>query len=176
MLLASSKYGGADKLVPVILAALVIYATHPFVAAGLLIHKRTLLMAELLVGSAILNIGLNCLLLPRMGLMGGAITTLLSYLACILSLGYASHRLLPLHIDSVCLLKYGAAALVAWAVGSRLHFSAPIWEFLVRSSVVIACYGVTLYAVDRRVRGGVSRAYDWARTRFGMREEQIPAC
>src|SRR5581483_2392289 len=81
--LASQKYAGADRLIPVILAGLLVYGANVFVAAGLLIHKRTMQMSWMLVIAAALNIGLNCLLLPRMGLMGGAVATLLSYLVCI---------------------------------------------------------------------------------------------
>ena len=165
ILLASSKYAGADRLVPVILAALVIYAAHVFVAAGLLIHKRTLLMAGVLAISTVVNIGLNCLLLPRMGLMGGAVATLLSYLGCIVSLAYASHRLLPLRIDLPSLVKYGLAAGAAWTMGSQLRIAAPALEFLGKSAVVITVYVVALYALDRRVRDAVRWAVRWLQER-----------
>jgi len=172
VILASSKYAGADRLVPVILAALVVYATHPFVAAGLLIHKRTLLMAELLVASAALNIGLNCLLLPRIGLMGGAITTLVSYLACIVSLAYASNRLLPLRLDLRSLVKYGLAALSAWVLGSQFRVTSPIVEFLVRSFVVVISYLVILYAVDCRMRDWTRLGLRWLQNHAGLRPGQ----
>ena len=58
VLLASSKYAGVDRLIPVLLAGLLIYATYIFVAAGLLIHKRTLEMAGLLVLAAVFNLSL----------------------------------------------------------------------------------------------------------------------
>lgn len=162
--LASAKYAGADRLIPVILAGLLIYAANVFVAAGLLIHKRTLQMSGLLVVSAALNIGLNCLLLPRMGLMGGAIATLLSYLACIVSLAWASNRLLPLHIDIQSCVKYVAAAAVAWAAASQLTIRTPVVDLLARSALVFTIYLVVLYALDRRVRQAVRWAFNWVRT------------
>ena len=161
VLLASPKYAGADRLIPIILAGLLIYAANVFVAAGLLIHKRTLQMSGLLVISAALNIGLNCLLLPRMGLVGGAIATLLSYLACIVSLAWASNRLLPLQLDKQSCFKYVAAAAIAWVLASRIELSSPLMDLLARSAVVFTTYLVALYALDRRVRVGVRWAFNW---------------
>jgi O-antigen/teichoic acid export membrane protein len=165
LLLASSKYMGADRLIPVILAGLFIYASNVFVAAGLLIHKRTLWMSATLVISALLNIGLNCLLLPRIGLMGGAIATLLSYLACIALLTWASNRLLPLHRDVQSYVKYVVAAVVAWAVGSRLAIETPVLDLLAKSAVVFTIYLVALYALDRRVRVATRWVFTWVRGR-----------
>jgi O-antigen/teichoic acid export membrane protein len=161
VLLASSKYAGSERLIPIILAALFVYAAHVFVGAGLLIHKRTLQMAGILAVSAVFNISLNCLLLPRMGLMGGAIATLLSYLACIIGLAIASHRVLPLNIHKSSLLKYGAAAAMAWFAGSRLQLDSPFVECAARGTAAMIVYVGTLYLLDERVRNIWQSAKDW---------------
>jgi len=161
VLLASAKYAGADRLIPVILAGLLVYGANVFVAAGLLIHKRTMQMSGLLVISAALNIGLNCFLLPRMGLMGGAIATLLSYLVCIVSLAWASNRLLPLHIDLQSCLKYLVAAGAAWAVASQLTIHTPLLDPLAKSAVVFSVYLAILYVIDRQVRNTMRQGLEW---------------
>lgn len=157
VLLASSKYAGADRLIPVLLAGLLIYATYVFVAAGLLIHKRTLEMAGLLVLSAVINIGLNCLLLPYMGLNGSALATLLSYALCILLLASASNRLLPLRIKLSFLARYATAAALAALAGSVVELGSPILDLLSRSVLTVSVYGAVLYGLDSRVR----RAARW---------------
>jgi O-antigen/teichoic acid export membrane protein len=163
VLLASAKYAGADRLIPVILAGLLVYGANIFVAAGLLIHKRTMQMSGMLVVAAALNIGLNCLLLPRMGLMGGAIATLLSYLICIVSLAWASNRILPLRTDIRTCAKYVAAAAVAWAAASQFAIRTPLVDLLARSAVVFTIYLVALYFMDRRVRDGIRWGLNWIR-------------
>ena len=162
-LLASAKYNGADRLIPVILAGLLVYGANVFVAAGLLIHKRTMQMSGLLVISAALNIALNCVLLPRMGLMGGALATLLSYLVCILSLAWASNRILPLHTDLQTCLKYLAAGAVAWGAASQFALRAPLLDLLGRSAAVFTVYFLVLYFVDQRVRDAVRWGLSWMR-------------
>ncbi len=164
VLLASSKYAGAERLIPVILCGLLIFAANVFAGAGLLIQKRTLKMAGLLVLCAVLNILLNCLLLPIMGLMGGAIATLVSYLVCILSLAWSSNRLLPIHVDVASCGKYVLAALMAWATGSLVKVEPAIVNFLAKSILVLIVYVCALYALDQRVRTATSWLLRWART------------
>jgi len=161
--LASQKYAGADRLIPVILAGLLVYGANVFVAAGLLIHKRTGQMSWMLVIAAALNIGLNCLPLPRMGLMGGAIATLLSYLVCIAMLATASNRVLPLHTDFVSCAKYFLSGAVAWAAGSLLSVPTALGDLLVKSVIVFAVYLGSLYLLDQRTRNSIRWILRWMR-------------
>lgn len=157
VLLASSKYAGVDHLIPILLAGLMIYATYIFVAAGLLIHKRTMQMAGLLVLAAMANIGLNCLLLPILGLNGSALATLLSYAFCTLLLARASGRFMALRIHPSSLSKYAAAAAAAWLAGQRIELGSPLMDILGRSALAASVYGVVLCALDCRAR----RAARW---------------
>ena len=165
VLLASSKYSGADQLIPVILFGLLTWTANVFVGAGLLIHKKTLRMSGLLVISAIANIVLNCLLLPKMGLMGGAIATLLSYLICIVLLTRASHSFLPLHIDVRACIKYAIAGLIASAAGTLVTFADPALNFLSRSTIVLTVYLTILYVLGGQVRTGTHWALAWVKSR-----------
>lgn len=153
VLLASSKYAVVDRLMPVIIIGLLIYTTHVFFAAGLLIHKNTGTMALLLLVSALANIGLNCLLLPRIGLMGGAVATLASYALCILLMGWFSRRVLPLNISISSVARYvGAAALVCFVV-SHISVAPAVLNLFVRSLLALLMYGGLVYLLEPRVRG-----------------------
>jgi O-antigen/teichoic acid export membrane protein len=142
-------------LIPVILAGLLVYGANVFVAAGLLIHKRTTQMSGMLVIAAAFNIGLNCLLLPRMGLMGGALATLLSYLVCIAMLATASNRVLPLHIGLLSCGKYLFSGVLAWLAGSQIALPTPLGDLLARSAIVFVIYLSSLYLLDERTRSAV---------------------
>ena len=149
-----------------IVAGLLIYTTHVFFAAGLIIHKNTRIMAGILGCSAAVNIGLNCLLLPRLGLQAAAIATLLSYLLCVALLAQASFKLLPLRVDIRAFLRYAAAAAVAWLGASQLAIASPILALAVRSITVCLLYGGTLYLSDRRLRAAC--VYLWSRARLRL--------
>lgn len=153
VLLASPKYHGAERLIPLLVMGLLMYTTHVFLCAGLFIHKKTGTMAMLLLCSAAVNIGLNCVLLPLIGLEGAAIATLVSYAVCILLLGWTSARFLPLDVRFQAFAKYlFAAALVAIAV-SRIELKPIILNLAVRSALTLVLYSGLLYFLDPNVRG-----------------------
>src|SRR6202521_1702160 len=151
-LLASQKYRGAEQLIPFVVAGLLVYTTHIFLCAGLLIHKKTGTMALLLLCSAALNIGMNVVLLPRMGLVAAALASLVSYVFCILLLGFASVRLLPLKIRFLELARYlFAAGVVAFGV-SKVELKLPVVNLGVRAALTVVLYLGLLYLLDGRVR------------------------
>ena len=170
-LLASSKYSGVAGLIPLIVSGLLVFTTHVFFAAGLLINKNTRVMATLLVLSAILNIGLNCLLLPRYGLKMAAVATLVSYLFCVVLLARRSFKVLPLKIDVRAALRYAVAALAAWFVASQLSFGPPAVVLAARAIAVCTVYGGLLYAFDPRFRA--MAAYVWRTIRTGGATHRI---
>jgi O-antigen/teichoic acid export membrane protein len=152
LLLASPKYLGADRLIPYLVGGLLIYTTHVFLCAGLLIQKKTGTMALALACSTALNVVLNCLLLPRFGLQGAAVALLLTHIVTILLLWLASSRILPIGVRPVALAKYGMAALAAWAVGSQIALPSHLLNAVCRCAAGVTVYAGALLLLDSRVR------------------------
>jgi O-antigen/teichoic acid export membrane protein len=152
VLLASPKYLGADRLIPYLVGGLLIYTTHVFLCAGLLIQKKTGTMALALICSTALNVVLNCVLLPRMGLQGAAVALLLTHIVTILLLWLASSRILPIGVRAGALAKYGAAGLAGWAAASQIALPSHLLNLVCRCSVGIAVYAGVLLLLDSRVR------------------------
>jgi O-antigen/teichoic acid export membrane protein len=152
VLLASPKYLGADKLIPYLVGGLLIYTTHVFLCAGLLIQKKTGTMALALICSTALNVVLNCILLPRFGLQGAAVALLLTHTVTILLLWLASSRILPIGVRPAALAKYGFSAVAAWAVASQIAIPSHLLNALCRCSVGLAIYAAALCLLDSRVR------------------------
>jgi O-antigen/teichoic acid export membrane protein len=152
LLLASPKYLGADRLIPYLVGGLLIYTTHVFLCAGLLIQKKTGTMALALICSTALNVVLNCLLLPRFGLQGAAVALLLTHIVTILLLWLASSRILPIGVRPLALAKYGMAGLAAWAVGSQIALQSHLLNAVSRCAAGIAIYAGALLLVDSRAR------------------------
>jgi O-antigen/teichoic acid export membrane protein len=152
VLLASPKYLGADRLIPYLVGGLLIYTTHVFLCAGLLIQKKTGTMALALICSTALNVVLNCVLLPRMGLQGAAVALLLTHIVTILLLWLASSRILPIGVRAAALAKYGAAGLAGWAAASQIALPSHLLNLVCRCAVGIAVYAGALLLLDSRVR------------------------
>ena len=154
--LASQKYHDAGRLMPVIVTGLLIYTAHVFLCAGLLIHKKTGTMALVLLGSAVVNVSINCLLLPRIGLMAAALSTLISYMICIASLSWASQRYLPLTVPGRSLAKYVGAAVAAAGLGCMVELQPLVLNLVVRAMVTAVAYLAVLSWFEPRVRRAVT--------------------
>jgi O-antigen/teichoic acid export membrane protein len=173
IVLASPKYRGADTLIPTLVAGLLIYTAQIFLTAGLLIQKKTGALAVALGISAVVNILLNCLLLPKMGLQAAALATLVSYVVCTAMLSYLAFRVLPLKIELSAILEYAVAGVAAWLVGSVTELRVPVWNLLAKPTVTALVYGGAIYLLDQRVR--VVAAQLWRRLRQKLQPEGVLA-
>ncbi len=75
--IAPAAYAGAAPLVLPLSSSVLVANLYNF-SPGLWIAKRTVWIALVSVGAGLFNLGLNFLLIPRMGLVGAAFATLAS--------------------------------------------------------------------------------------------------
>ena len=129
VLLASRKFQQAHTLLPFLVIGLVLSAVTIYFRPGLMIHKRASKIAVATFYACILNIALNVVLLPRIGLVGAAIATTVSYGGIVLFLAYQSMRVLPYKLELVPSpdMRLSAALLHGWWRSCRwkLRSSAP---------------------------------------------------
>lgn len=80
------------KIIPIVVfGAFLVGIEHRF-AIGLNYHKRTDLLMYCVLGSSLVNIGLNFLFIPRYGYMAAALTTFASYAFLLLVVVFISRR------------------------------------------------------------------------------------
>ena len=72
--------------------------TTQFTAVGISLALRTKLFSYLSIGALFINIALNFLLIPRLGLLGASLSTAVSYLALTLGYLFFSMRLFPINL------------------------------------------------------------------------------
>jgi O-antigen/teichoic acid export membrane protein len=152
VVLASKKFQQARTLFPYLVVGLVLWAMNTFFRPGLLIHKRAQKIAQTTFCAGLLNILLNIVLLPRMGLTGAALASTLSFTAMVALTGYESMRVLPFRIEWMALARYLTIGLAASWVASRLPVESPIPSALLKGIVIVTLYGSALWVIDARVR------------------------
>ena len=172
-LMASSRYAGADRLIPLLVAGLLVYTAQVFLNAGLLIHKQTGSMAAILAWSALLNIGLNWVLIPRMGLPAAALATLVSYVFSTVLTARQSFRLLPLQLPAWAPFKYAVAGAAAWAVTIPIELGSSFWNLAAKCLATLAAYLVVLYVLDVRVRSWTGSLLQLASRRFASHSHAL---
>jgi O-antigen/teichoic acid export membrane protein len=152
VLLASRKFQQAHTLLPFLVIGLVLSAVTIYFRPGLMIHKRATKIAAATFYAGFLNVALNMILLPRIGLVGAAIATTVSYAGIVVFLAYQSLRVLPLKLELVSFAKYAATgAALAWLV-TQLPVEAPLLSAVVKGSLILVLYAGILFAIDLRVR------------------------
>lgn len=152
VLIASARFSLAARLLPVLVPGLMLYATHIFLNVGLVLQKRTGLMATLVCASAVVNLALNLLLIPRYGLMGGAWATLLASFLLVVLLGCFSYRTLPLHVNFSLVARSLVAGAIAFVIASRVHTVSPLLSLIIRIPLDLALFGVVLVLPSTSLR------------------------
>src|SRR5260221_10765453 len=132
VLLASRKFQEAHTLLPFLVIGLVLSAVTIYFRPGLMIHKRASKIAIATLYASILNIAMNIVLLPRVGLIGAAVATMVSYAGIVIFLAYESMKVLPFKLELVAFTRYAiTGAAVAWLV-SQLPVETPFVSAVVK--------------------------------------------
>jgi len=90
--LIGKAYWGGLYIVPVILISYLFYGIYINLMAGIYIEKKTKYLPYITGIAAAINVLFNFLLIPGMGMMGCAVTTLLSYLAMVIGIYVVSQK------------------------------------------------------------------------------------
>lgn len=152
VVLASKKFQQARSLLPYLVIGLVLWSANTFFRPGLLIHKRARTIALTTLFAGLLNIGLNIVLLPRVGLVGAAWASTLSFTAMLVLTAFASLRVLSFRIEWAALARYLVVAFGASWAASRIPIESPILSAMVKGSVILLLYGTVLWMIDAHVR------------------------
>ncbi len=168
VLLASSRFLEAHKLLPILVPSLMLYATHIFLNVGLILEKRTLLMSAMVFGTALINLALNVFMIPRIGLTGAAWATLISYGLLVSALAAVNQRILPLRPRFGLMVQAGVAAVGAYVLPSYIHAHRPVLTLALRVPLYLAVFLLLFLLLSKAFRGTAVQAL----IRF---RQQLPA-
>jgi O-antigen/teichoic acid export membrane protein len=111
MIFSTPPYYASHRVIPLVLSSYFFLGVYYYTAIGINLRKKTYYQTLVVMGAAILNLGLNYWLIPPYGMMGAAVATLVSFAAMgicamILSLqlyyvGYEYRRITGLSMGAV---------------------------------------------------------------------------
>ncbi|MBA4370540.1 MAG: hypothetical protein C0418_03050 [Coriobacteriaceae bacterium] len=143
------RYHEAWPVLPVVAAGVMLYGLTQVAGNGIALHKKTTITMTNTLAAAVLNIGLNIVLIPRFGYMAAAWDTVAAYLF-LLALTWARSRpYLAWEIPWADVARVLAAALGMYAA---VHFTlgrldASAWLLLAEAAAGLAVYALLLLAV-----------------------------
>jgi len=93
------EYWPSIVIVPTILASYIFYGLYLNFQIGIYLTNKTKNLAIITIISALINIILNYLLIPYMGISGAALTTLVSYGFMAITIYFISNKLYNIHYE-----------------------------------------------------------------------------
>lgn len=151
VLLTRADYRGSELVVPWVSAGFVFQGLYQVVSLGTLFSKKTTAFPVVSAVVAVVNVGLNILLVPRYGIIAAAVTTFLAYVMLAGAHAWLAHKIFPIAWEYGRLARIGAAALVTYFLVTRL--SAGSWAMVAGRAAASAIFPVLLV-----VFGAVRRA------------------
>jgi O-antigen/teichoic acid export membrane protein len=137
VVLAQPKYYAAENVIGLLVLATVAYGAYLVANIGLLITKKTTLTSFAIAVGALLNIGLNFMLIPRFGMMGAAVATLAAYFAAFLLLYAFAQKYYPIDYRPVRLAGVVFMSVFTMAVSSVVRFDSTIIDFAFRTLLLV---------------------------------------
>lgn len=154
--LASEKYRGGAAIIPFVMVGMALHAVVVIVGAGLYIDKRSKTVMVLIIGAAALNIVLNLLLLPRLGLMGAALANLFSFAFLLLACAIAGRDTLPVPVPIGQLLKTSVFGVAMYLAVTQIHTGSNFVTLTIRVALGCTLFGILALCFDREVRSWIA--------------------
>ena len=137
VVLAQPKYYAAEKVIGLLVLATVAYGAFLVANIGLLITKKTTLTSFAIAVGALLNIGLNFMLIPRFGMMGAAAATIAAYFVAFVLIYMFAQKYYPVDYKPVRLVGVVLVSVCAMVVSSAVRFDSAIIDFTFRTLLLI---------------------------------------
>jgi O-antigen/teichoic acid export membrane protein len=158
-LIAGPSFVTSYKIIPIVLLAYSFWVVSVILDAGIYITRRTVFKPLLLAAGAGTNVGLNLLLIPKLGMMGAAYATAAGFLVFVLVTYIVSMRFFPVpyEIGRISLCIGGAVLLFCVYVLVSLEGIAGV---LFRVALV-ACYVGILRLAGFTIRSELELIREW---------------
>jgi O-antigen/teichoic acid export membrane protein len=151
-ILASKKFAAAQTLLPVLVLGLLVYATHIFFNAPLIIHKRSIVLTTVTTVCCIANIFMNILFLPRLGIMGAAVSTLLSYILLVLGLLLVSRRYLSFRLPFATFVFCSILVVAIEKLMEQVAFASHWTDLFAKGGASLGLYSAGLIILRPKLR------------------------
>jgi O-antigen/teichoic acid export membrane protein len=142
--LASPAFAPAATLIPVVVIGYVFREIGDFFRSMLFINKKVMMFGRITVGCALLNLGLDWVLIPRYQALGAAWATALTWAVYMVACWLPAQQEHQLPFSMGSFARLGTLALSVIAIAPFLHRLPAMWQWG-GGSAVIASYLTSIW-------------------------------
>ena len=150
--LASEKYHESYQIVPPVIIGMTFFTLTYIFNAGLTIFKKTGRILIFSGISAVINVVLNLLLIPKYDISGAAYATLISYLIFFMLIVFSSFKYLSFKIPVFTISKYLVFALLMSVIVKITTIDVNLLNLLVKIVVGVVVYSFLILLFDKEIR------------------------
>ena len=99
-------------ITPFVAASALLFGVYAVIAQIIILVKKTRIIGAIWIIAAIMNLGLNLIVVPHMGILGAAITTLIAFMLALILVSFYSFKYFKFDIDLSFILKSIFASVV----------------------------------------------------------------
>jgi O-antigen/teichoic acid export membrane protein len=158
-MLFPSTYHSVAPLIPIITLGIMFYGVYNFITIGIYIQRKTSLTAILTALAALVNLGLNIILIPRYESMGAAISTLLAYALLALIAYIVNQRIYPIPFEMGIFIVGLIVGIVLYVGSSYLAHTQKTYIDWGISMVTLTLYAGCLTLLGRLPAGSRKKTY-----------------
>ena len=133
------------KIIPIAAFTSVLEGYGSFLGIGMVMTNRSHFITMSIVISAAANLALNFVLVPPLGMVGAALSTLLAYLLWDGLKLYFSWKFYDIRVEGGRLCHLAAATAALYGASFLLPSSASIWTLLGAKGLLLCSYPVVIY-------------------------------
>ena len=138
IIISDPAYHSAYKVVPLILMSYILWGGYFHVQVGILLKKKTKNIAYIVTVSALSNLAMNYLLIPRIGMWGAALATLASF-AIMFILNYLiSIRIYYVKYEFLRIVKLFGLAVVLYLVSLSIKTHSIFLTLVLKTTLVLS--------------------------------------
>jgi O-antigen/teichoic acid export membrane protein len=146
-------YWQGVEIVPWVLLAYVFTGAYVVFVVGVYLEKKTKYLPLVAGAGALLNVGANFVLIPLMGILGAALSTLLSYIVMAVGMYFASQRFYRVDYEWSKVVKIAGSAIALFLILLFTHPEPLTFTGIVSKIIMLGIFGgslVLMKVVDSR--------------------------
>jgi O-antigen/teichoic acid export membrane protein len=142
--MADEQFHSAYVYVPVLLVGNMFFMSYWYTQIGILLEKKTRYLGIAAILGALLNVGSNLLLIPRLGAWGATISTLISFMFFFAFTTYFAQRLYRIPYEMGRIVKMAVAAVILYVAAWYITLDNVVVSLIVRT-ILTLCFPLLLY-------------------------------
>jgi O-antigen/teichoic acid export membrane protein len=151
-LLAGQKYAAGTVIIPWVAISFWLEGAMIFLTAGLYIFKNTNLLMYCSALATLINLGLNMLFIPRYGITGAAVVTVISYTVFIAAASILSFRHVRFTVSWFAPAVVSVASLLMLAILQQINFNGDLINLIGKGLIGTVPMLVLILSLDREFR------------------------